>query len=655
MERIARAADDASPWRLLDWMEHRCVLATRPIASVGVAGMLIAAGATVLDVLMRWLFNSPFPALNEVVAMVFAVAISATLPAGLANRVNLRIDILSRFMTPRLGMWLDAVGGLFLLAFFTILSWQIYHYAGQLADQGRATVMLGLPVAPFIYAVAALFGVGCVVQLVVMLNQIRRAASFPAPLPGEATHPLFTKITLAIGAAALALAVYVALDFDPVSDWAQNHIGLEVVYAFLCLWLFMLGLVPLAAGMGLVGLVGSALLMGFDPALSAFGTTVEGFLTNSQVGTLPLFLMMGSFAATAGMATDLYNLAHAVLGRLRGGLAYATVVGCAGFGALTSSSIATATLIGKVAVPEMRARGYSPALSTGVAAAGGTLGALVPPSGPLIVFALLTEASVGRLFMGAFGPALLCVLLYCATVWLYVRLAPKSCPVAVRSGAHEIGTELWKCRTVGALFLVVMGGLYLGIFTDTESAAVGAFGAFLAALHRGKLKGGAFWRVMAEVTAVTAMIYGLIFGAQIFSFFVAVSALTQIATDWVASLHWANWAVMTLLLGFFLILGSLMESFAVMVITVPIVTPLILSMGYDLVWWGIIQLAVVETGLIHPPLGINVFVLKSVTPDVPMWTIYKGVFPYVLADFVKLGLLVAFPGICLFLVDRMVH
>jgi tripartite ATP-independent transporter DctM subunit len=655
MEHTVPVREGAAPPLLLDRLEHICVLATRPIASIGVAGMLIGAGATVLDVLMRWLFNAPFSALNELIAMLFAVAISATLPAGLANKVNLRIDLLSRFMTPRLGMWLDAVGGLFLLTFFAVLAWQIYVYAGQLAEQGRGTVMLGLPVAPFIFGVAALFVVGCVVQLIVMLNQFRRAIAHPAPQPGEATHPIFTRICLATGVATIALGVYVALNLDEVSGWAQSHIGVEVLYAFLCLWLFMLGLVPLAAGMGLVGLVGSALLIGFDPALSAFGTTVEGFLTNSQVGTLPLFLMMGSFAATAGMATDLYNLAHTLLGRLRGGLAYATIVGCAGFGALTSSSIATASLIGKVAVPEMRARGYSPALSTGVVAAGGTLGALVPPSGPLIVFALLTEASVGRLFMGAFGPALLCVLLYCATVWLYVRIAPKSCPEAMRSGAHEIGRELWKCRTVGALFFTVMGGLYMGVFTDTESAAVGAFGAFLAALYRGKLKGGAFWRVMAEVTAVTAMIYALIFGAQTLSFFVAVSALTQIATDWVAGLHWANWAVMGMLLVFFLILGSLMESFAVMVITVPIVTPLILNMGYDLVWWGIIQLAVVETGLIHPPLGINVFVLKSVTPDVPMWTIYKGVFPYVLADFVKLGLLVAFPGICLFLVNAMVH
>ncbi len=654
MDDIVRTEPVAAvPW--LARLEHFCVLATRPVASIGVAGMLIGAGATVLDVLLRWFFNSPLPALNEVIAMLFAVAITSTLPAGLANKVNLRIDLLTRFMTRRLGLWLDAVGGVFLLVFFVVLTWQIGLYAEQLAEQGRATVMLGLPEAPFIYAVALLLAVACFVQLVVTLNQFAQAATDRTPEIVTPAHRYFSWISLACAVGVVVLGTYVIVDFNGAANWAQTNTGTEVLLAFLALWLFMLGLVPLAASMALVGVVGGALLIGVDPSLSAFGTTVEGFLTNSQVGTLPLFLMMGSFAATAGMATDLYNLAHTILGRLRGGLAYATIVGCAGFGALTSSSIATASLIGKVAVPEMRSRGYSPAFATGVVAAGGTLGALVPPSGPLIVFALLTEASVGQLFMGAFGPALLCVLLYCCTIWIYVRLAPKSCPTTERAAMEDIGRELWKCRTVGLLFLVVMGGLYLGVFTDTESAAVGAFGAFLAALSRGKLKGDAFWRVMAEVTAVTAMIYALIFGAQTLSFFVAVSSLTDLVTNWVAGLHWANWAVMALLLAMFLVLGSLMESFAVMVITVPIVTPLILHMGYDIVWWGIIQLAVVETGLIHPPLGLNVFVLKSVTPDVPMWTIYKGVFPYVLADFVKLGLLVAFPGICLFLVQKMIH
>jgi tripartite ATP-independent transporter DctM subunit len=399
-------------------------------------------------------------------------------------------------------------------------------------------------------------------------------------------------------------------------------------------------------------------LIGFPPALSAFATEAEGFLTNSQIATLPLFLMMGSFASVSDMATDLYDMAHVILGRFRGGLALATIGGCAGFGALTSSSIATAALIGKVAIPEMRSRGYSPALSTGVCAAGGTLGPLVPPgSGPLIVFALLTEASVGRLFIASVGPAILCVILYFATVWLYIRIAPKSAPLkepeSSKKGLMDIVKVTWKCKSVIFVFFLVMGGLYAGVFTDTESAAVGAFVCFGIAVWRGKLGGGRFWEVMAETTATTAMIYGLIFGAQTFSFFVAVSALAQNVTAWFSGLGWSPGWVMALLLAGYLLLGSLMESFAVMVITVPIITPLVLSMGYDLIWWGVIQMCVVETGLIHPPFGLNVFVLKNMTPDVGIWTIYKGVFPFVLADLTKLVLMVMFPGITLWLVSQM--
>jgi tripartite ATP-independent transporter DctM subunit len=639
---------------MFDRLEKLCVTYTQPLAFVGVVGMLVAAGATVCDVLLRWLFNSPLPALNEVVSMLFAVAISATLPAGVANGVNLKIDLLARFMTKKVAAACNAIGDLLLLTFFALLTWQIEIYAHQLADQGRGTVMLGLPQAPFIYGASVLFAVTCLVQLVFTVSAIHKAIVLPGPQTDEEKHPIFSTLTVISALAVAGLLIWGLIDFPTVSSWSQSHVGLEVTYAFVVMWILMFGQVPLAAIMGLVGLGGAALLIGYTPALSAFATEAEGFLTNSQVATLPLFLMMGSFAAVADLASDLYDLAHTVLGRFRGGLALATVAGCAGFGALTSSSIATASLIGKVALPEMRSRGYSPALSTGCCAAGGTLGALVPPSGPLIVFALLTEASVGQLFIAAFGPAVLAVLMYFLTIWLYVRLSPRSAPAVSHMRAADLGRMLWRCRAVIALFLTVMGGLYLGVFTDTESAAVGAFGAFAIAALRGKLGGGAFWRVMGEVTAVTAMIYGIIFGAQTFSFYVAVSALTQSATAWVESLQWSNGWVILMLMVFYLLLGSLMESFAVMVITVPIVTPLILHMGYDIVWWGLIQLSVVETGLIHPPFGINVFVLKSMSPDIPIWTIYKGVLPFVAADLVKLALMVIFPWISLFLVHNMV-
>jgi len=567
MTDIARPALAASEATNIGRAEKWCARWTQPLAFLGVIGMLIAAGATVLDVLLRWLFNSPLPALNEVIAMTFCVAVSATIPSGIATNVNLKVDILAKWMTGRLAAWLDAFGGIMLLIFFSLLAWQIAVYAGQLAEQGRGTVMLGLPQAPFVFGASILIGIGCLVQVVMAAGSIERAILSGSKYQGQESPMVMTVIVITTVLVLVVGALYIAFNLPSVSLWAQRHVGTEVFWAFVMMWVLMLLLVPIAALMGLTGLVGAALLIGFPPALSAFATEAEGFLTNSQIATLPLFLMMGSFAAVSDMATDLYDLAHVVLGRFRGGLALATIGGCAGFGALTSSSIATAALIGKVAIPEMRRRGYSPALSTGVCAAGGTLGPLVPPgSGPLIVFALLTEASVGRLFIASVGPAILAVILYFGTVWLYIRIAPKSAPVrepdSARKSFSEMLRVLWRCKAVIIVFFLVMGGLFLGVFTDTESAAVGAFACFIIAVARGKLGGGRFWEVMAETTATTAMIYGLIFGAQTFSFFVAVSALAQNVTAWFGELNWAREWVMALLLVGFLALGSLMESFA---------------------------------------------------------------------------------------------
>jgi tripartite ATP-independent transporter DctM subunit len=634
---------------------NACVILTRPIAFIGVLGMLIAAGITVADVLMRWLASTAITALNEITAMVFAVAVSACIPAGLAGGVNLKVDILARWLTARAAAWLDALGGGLLLLFFLVLTWRIAVFAGSLAEQGRTTLILGWPMAPFMYAVALLLGIGTLVQVAVAGDAVYRALTHQRSEQPEGSQ-IVTTAVLVSTIAAFALVIYGLIEFAWLSRWAAQHIGLAVTIAFAVMWIFMLGQVPLAAVMGLTGIFGSALFIGFTPAVSAFATEATTFLTNSQVATLPLFLMMGSFAAVSGMADDMYRLGHVLLSRYRGGLALATIGGCAGFGALTGSSLATAATIGRVAIPEMRARGYSPALATGCCAAGGTLGPIVPPgSGPIIVYALLTEASIGQLFVASVGPAALTILFYFLTVMIYVRVAPDSAPQTREREPGELATTARACIPVGILVFAVMGGLYFGIFTDTESAAVGAFGAFLFAAWRGKLGDGAFWSVMAETTATTAMIYGLIFGAQIFSFFVGVSTLTQTATSYVASLAWPPLAVMALILVGYLLLGSLMEAFAVMVITVPIVTPLVLGLGYDLVWWGIIMLIVVEVGMIHPPLGLNVFVLKSILPDVRLGTIYKGVIPFCAMDLLKLILMVLFPAITLWLPSTMLH
>ena len=651
---MASPADTAAPGPgavgIIDQLETWLAALTRPLASIGVLGMLAAATATVVDVLLRWLAGRGVLALNEIVSMVFGVAIAACIPAGVAGGVNLKIDIFARWITGRLAAWLDVFGSSLLLLFFAVLTYRIYVFTGTLYAQGRSTVILGWPMWPFISVADALFAVATVIQAVIVLNKVRRALIY-APAPDEQSYRVATYIALILGLFVIALAAYAVVDFPGLSFWASDHPGAAVGIAFAVMWILMLGQVPLAALTGVIGAIGAALFIGFPPAFSTVAVESTSLLTNAQIATLPLFLMMGSFAAVAGMSEDLYKLANVLLGRFRGGLALATIGSCAGFGALTGSSLATAATIGRVAIPEMRARGYSPALATGTCAAGGTLGPLVPPgSGPIIVFAILTEASIGQLFVASVGPAILAVLLYFLTVMIYARVSPSSAPVTTTPvDRAELRIALRRCIPVGLLVFGVMGGLYFGIFTDTELAAVGALGAFACVVYRKKLNRGSFLEVMAETTATTAMVYGLIIGAQIFAFFVLVSALTESVTAFIGSLHWSSLALISVILVGYLLLGTVMEAFAVMIITVPIITPLIVSLGYPVIWWGIIMLCVVETGMIHPPFGLNVFVLKSITPDVSLWTIYKGVTPFVVADLIKLILMVLFPAITLWL------
>ena len=485
------AVTPAAPVSLFERAEQLCAAWVRPLAFVGVLGMLGAAAVTVIDVLMRWLAGTAITALNEINAMTFAVAVTACMPAGLAGGVNLKVDILARWFTGRVAAWLDALGAVLLLTFFVILTWRVWAYAGAMLQQGRTTLILQLPLPPFMYAVSILLGLGALVQAVVSANAIRRASVMHS---AEGESRLLAAIVAAVAIIVFAFIGWCLFNFGLVSHWAGQNLALAVGIGFALMWVLMLGQVPLAAVMALTGIVGTALFVGMVPATSAFATEAVTFLTNSQIATLPLFLMMGSFAAVSGMADDMYRLGHVLLSRRRGGLALATIGGCAGFGALTGSSLATAATIGRVAIPEMRARGYSPALATGCCAAGGTLGPIVPPgSGPIIVFALLTEASIGQLFVASVGPAILTILFYFITVMLYVRLAPSSAPAAREREPGELREVARRCIPVGILFALVMGGLYFGVFTDTESAAVGAFGAFLFAAWRGKLGRGAFW------------------------------------------------------------------------------------------------------------------------------------------------------------------
>ncbi|MCC6472885.1 MAG: TRAP transporter large permease subunit [Burkholderiales bacterium] len=658
---------------LLDRLDEVAVLATRRVAFVGVLGMLVVAFAQVLDVLLRWFANSPIDGLNEAVGLAIGVAVAATFPAGAAQRVNLAIDLLGGRVPPRLLAWLKVLAGLLLLLFYVLLAWRVGAYAAKLAERNASTVYLHLPMAPFMWLVAFFLGCAALVQAIAWLVTLRFAlAGLPdpigwsigqedgvqAPRPGVSVPDR----RLATAAVLLVLALGALLyllpgTLAPLMAFAQPHGGTLATAVVVLLWVLLVLYVPLAATMGLLGVLTTVLFIGLEPALNVVGNESIQFLTNAQVAVLPMFLMMGAFAVVAGMSSDIYALAHTLLAHLRGGLALATIGGCGGFGALTGSSLATVATLGRVALPEMGARGYSQSLAMGTVAAGGTLGALVPPSIPLIFYAFLTEQSIGKLFIAAMVPAAMAIVFYLAAVAIVVRVVPGSAPPAsTRAELPSIARALKRAWGVLTLFAVVLGGIYSGVCTETEAAAIGAGGAFLFALARGKINRRTFAAVMGETTGITAMLYVIIFGVLLFSFSLGVTGLPQRMTEYFQGLQVEPILVILMLLAIYLALGCIMDSNTVMFVTTPLIAPLVAGVGYDLVWWGVIMLIVLETGLITPPFGIHLFVLKSIGggADVPLKRVYAGVIPFVIADFVKLLLIVVFPALALWLPASMV-
>ncbi|MCA2011813.1 TRAP transporter large permease subunit [Cereibacter sphaeroides] len=619
------------------------------VAMVAVAGILTGAIIVVGDVLARWLLGTAIVALNEIMSSVVAVAVAATLPAGAARRVNLRIDLLGAMTGPRLTAWLTLLGSLMLAAFFALLAWRLSVLGLRYAAQGRATAIWNWPLAPTYFAIAVFMGLAALVQLA---NAVEDAIALPKA-KGPRSHPVVPVLAGLLVVLVLGGLGWGFADYAGLTQWAGAHPALTVILAFTILWLGVLLQLPLATVTAAIGLAGTMLYLGGATSGNVFASDSADFLRDPQVATLPLFLIMGAFAVAAGISDDLFRVANALLGGVRGGLAYATVAGCAGFGAVSGNSVATSATFGRLALPEMTRRGYAPALSTATVAAGGTLGALVPPSGVIILFALLTEESIAALFVAAMVPALLALLLYFATIWITLRLNPASVPETEPGSRADLFPALKGAFPVILLFTAVIGGLYGGLFTATESAAVGAVGAFLLALARGRLNRHSLLQVFGETTASTAMIYALIFGALVFSFFINLGGTPQMVTDWIGGIEARPVVILGVLILFYLALGSVMDSFAVMVITVPVVTPLVLDLGYDILFWGVLMLVVVETGMITPPFGMNLFVLKALQKDVPLGTVMRGVVPFILADLVKIVLLVAVPALSLWLPGTM--
>ena len=430
------------------------------------------------------------------------------------------------------------------------------------------------------------------------------------------------------------------------AEWT-GFLGLVVLLALLFLR------VPVAVAMGVVGVSGMMALLGMGAGVSLLRTAPWTSVASYDYAVIPLFMFMGNICFHSGISEELFRMLHRLVGHFRGGLALATVGACAGFAALSGTTLATAVTMGAVALPEMKKLGYDPALSTGVVAAGGTLGVLIPPSTVLVIYGMLTEQNIAELFMAGIVPGILQALFYAVTVAVVCRMKPDAGPACAPFPWKERLVSLRASWPVLALFALIMGGICRGWFSPSEAAAVGASGALVLALLRRRLTMHAFGASLMEAVKSTAMIMIVMVGAMLLGYFFSVTRIPFTLASEVSALEISPVMIMVTLVVMYVLLGCVMIPIAMIVLTMPIVFPLITSLGYDPVWFGIIVVRIFEIAQITPPVGLNVLVIKSVAHDVPLTTIFRGVSWFLVADILHLAMLFAFPGLSLWLPSLM--
>lgn len=424
---------------------------------------------------------------------------------------------------------------------------------------------------------------------------------------------------------------------------------LAACLGFVVAFAFILFQVPIALALGVVGFFGYACINGWTPALSMVATlTRESTLTYSLI-VLPLFVLMGDLIAGAGISQDLFRAAQALIGRRRGGLAMATVLACGAFGAPCGSSVATAATMAKVTIPPMRAHGYADSLSAAAVAAGGTLGILLPPSIIMVIYGVATQTHIGMLYAAGMIPGLIATLGYMLAVKWSVWRKPSLAPVAEKTekqNVRELVRSLWP---VTLIFLLVMGGLYGGLFTSIEAAGVGAATSMAFAIATPKMSWRKIYEILVDTAKTSTMMFAIILGAALFGEFVNLTGVHEGLLKLVQGTTLPPFGVILVIIVIYLFLGSVLESLSMILLTVPIFFPVIVALGYDPVWFGILIVMVIEVGLIHPPIGINLYVIRSMMPEIPMMAIVKGVIPFIVSDLLRILLIAAFPAVVMWL------
>lgn len=601
------------------------------VAAVALAAMIVVTSA---DVVLRQ-FGISVKGAYDLVRVFGAVALACALAATTEAKGHIAIEYFFHKLKRRGRGVVDTLvhGGMVVV--LGIAAWQCIQAGNTFLRTGEVTPTLQLPFFWVPWVMAA----GCALAAVVSLRHML-AASRPAWVG-------------VLGFVALMFLLWGLLRTAAVGNVAFSLAPLQIgVVGCVVLLVLLVSSLPVAVAMGLVGIAGFAWVITSRAALNVLRSDLIDSFANYGLTVIPLFVFMGQVAFHAGISGRLYNAAYHWLGWMRGGMAMATVGACAAFGAICGSGPATAATMAAVALPEMRRFGYDDALASGTVAAGGSLGMLIPPSVVFIVYGILTEQSIGKLFIAGIVPGLLCTLLFCITIYVRCRLNPALGPKAPATTWTAKWRSLLGVTEMLLLFALVIGGMYVGWFTPNEGAAIGAAGSVALAAARGTCTWRMLWRSAQETLRTSCMVLAIIAGATMFGHFLAVTQIPTRLAVWLTELPLPAHGVLALIVVFYLIAGCFVDALALILLTIPILYPVVMDLGFDPIWFGVIIVLVTQMGVITPPVGVNVYVVGGMDRSIPLQTIFRGAMPFLLALIVATVLITLFPGLATWLPSR---
>ena len=601
----------------------------------------IMAGLIVVDVFLRFFFNMPIAGSLELEQYMLATVVFLSLGYAMMEDQHVNIDLISSKYSAKGKLVSKSIFALLSIYLFSIVCWQNLRRAFEAIEEEEIGIVTGIPLAPFLFI--AVLG-SALIALVLIINIL----NYLAELINHHPRPwLWILLIIVLSTAVMTSPFFLkALSINlPISVAGVVGIALLLV-------VMLLGM-PIAFVLGLVGFLGIWYLKGGHTALSIVKMSVFDSVSDYFFCVIPFFVLMGFICFRSGLSKTLYQVGYKLFGQMPGGLATGTIFGCAGFAAICGDSLATAGTMGSVAIPEMKKYKYQDALATASVAAGGTLGILIPPSVGFIIYGLIAEQSIGKLFMAGIIPGLLLALVFSFIIYIRCKLNPTMGPAGPKVSFSE------KLKAIGGvwpmliLFIIVIGGIYLGFFTPTEGGGVGTLGALVIGILNRSLSRKDLYKACLEAMGLTAMIFGIIIGVTILGYFIVITEIPLKLADFIVSLPVSRYVIFALILFLYVILGMVMNIIPMIMLTLPILFPTVMSLGFDPIWYGVIMVMMMEMGQITPPVGINVFVISGVAKNVPMATIFKGIIPFVIGMILVILILILFPDIALFIPNSM--